>query len=99
MCAAIANSLSPVPPAVQSVCGHLHPVQEAHRGGGERTGSGPGRRAPAAVRRGVGQRESLVPDALHRLRPDARHLLLLHLPAHHGRGIGTTSHLWRRGVM
>ena len=41
MCAAIANRFPPVPPRGQSVCGHLHPVQEAHRGGGERPRRGP----------------------------------------------------------
>ncbi|XP_047650074.1 chromodomain Y-like protein 2 isoform X1 [Phacochoerus africanus] len=73
----------------------LYPVQEAHRGGDQWAGAGPGRLHPAPVRHCVGQREGLVPDPLRHHPPDARRLLLLHLPPDPGRGAGQRDALLR----
>lgn len=71
---------------------YFHPVQEAYCGCSERTSCGARSRPPAALRRGMGQRESLVPDAIHGLRADTRRVLHLHLPPRHGSGLGQSSH-------
>ena len=80
--------LWPLFPPLQDLCQHLHPVQEADCSGSERASVGPWCCHLATLWCGVGQWKSLVPDAVHILRPDAWCLFILHLPPHHGSRLG-----------